>query len=145
MTFSPQTVYSRATWWQSSTDREVQSWKALCFCDLEWNTHFFDLPLPLGGGDVVSTVICFVHTRAADADVVSATEELQVSLVDGTQRQRRSAARAAQSVPVKGERSSQSAEIQQTPPINININRAFKCTGEVVCGRMVAGHRACCR
>lgn len=77
-------------------------------------THFFDLPLPLGGGDVVSTVICFVHARAADADVVSATEELQAPLVDGTQRQRRGgAAGATQSVPAQGEPSSETAETQQ--------------------------------
>lgn len=67
-------------------------------------THLLDLPLPLGGGDVVSPVICFLHTCAADADVVRATEELQASLVDGTQRQRRGrAAGTAQSVPDKSE------------------------------------------
>lgn len=61
----------------------------------------------------MSTVLCFVHTCAADADAVCATEELQASLVDGTQGQsRQGAGRPAQSVPVEGERSSEGAEIQ---------------------------------
>lgn len=35
----------------------------------------------------MSSVLCFLQTDAADAGVVSATEELQPSQVDGTQRQ----------------------------------------------------------
>lgn len=97
----------------------------------------------------MSAVVCFVHTRAADADVVGAAEELQASLVDGTQRQkRRRAARAAQGVSVTGERASESTERQPPRPININTNRAFKKnakrTGALVCSRMAAGRRACC-
>lgn len=61
----------------------------------------------------MSTVICFVRACAADADLVGAAEELQASLVDGTQRQRRGrAARAAQSEPVGEERWSESAATQ---------------------------------
>lgn len=84
------------------------------------------------------TVICFAHTGAADADVVGATEELQGSLVDGTQRQGRT--RAAQSVPVKSGRPSERAEINR----NRTFEKVHQCTGAVVCGRMAAGHHACC-
>lgn len=77
----------------------------------ERNTHFFDLPLPLGGGDAVSAVVRFLHAHAADADVVSATEELQASLVDGAQRQRKGrGARPAQSVPDHNDHRLASAE-----------------------------------
>lgn len=64
------------------------------------NTHLLDVPLSLGRDDVVSSVLRRFHTAAADAGVVGATEELQTSQVDGTQRQvERSLTWATQSVP----------------------------------------------
>lgn len=92
----------------------------------------------------MSAVVCFVHTRAADADVVSATEELQASLVDGTQRQRRTgAAGAAQGVPGEGQtliRKSRDATTNTRP-----LNGNSKCTGAGRRGRTGVGQHACCR
>lgn len=49
----------------------------------------------------MSAVVCLLHARAADTEVVGAAEELQASLVDGAQGQGRGGdARPAQSVPV---------------------------------------------
>lgn len=51
------------------------------------HVYLLDVPLSLGRDDVVSSVLCCLHTDAADTVVVSMTEELQTSQVNGTQRQ----------------------------------------------------------
>ena len=64
-------------------------------------THLLDVPLSLGRDDVVSPVLRCLHADGADAGVVCATEELQTSQVDGTQRQDGGGVTGtAQSVPV---------------------------------------------
>lgn len=44
------------------------------------------MPLSLGWGDVVSPVVLCFSTRAADAGVISATEQLENSQVGGAER-----------------------------------------------------------
>jgi len=50
-------------------------------------TDLLDVPLSLGRDDVVSSVLSCLHTDAADEGVISTTEELETSRVDGAQRQ----------------------------------------------------------
>lgn len=62
---------------------------ATVFCEtgIPLKPYLLYVPLSLSRGDIVSSVLCCLRTDAADAGVISLTEELQTSQVDGTQRQ----------------------------------------------------------